>query len=104
MKPAEIAFALGLAVAGCPASLDENLGGSSGGSLDECDRAREPIQAILPDIPPEASAPCEDVRRSQELVHTAALACGSSPSAHLALAHMERALRDTRPDCFRNAQ
>lgn len=92
MKSAEIAFALGLAVAGCPASSDE------------CDRAREPIRAILPYIPPEASAPCEDVLRSQELVHTAAVACGPSPSAHLALTHMERTLRDARPDCFENAQ
>lgn len=92
MKSTEVALALGLTMAGCPASLDE--------VSDECDRAREPVKAIFHLIPPEASAPCADVQNTKELVHDAVLACGASPSIHLALAHMERLLEDTRPDCF----
>lgn len=96
MRSTEVALALGLTMTGCPAGSDEG----SYERFAECDRAREPVKAIFHHIPPGESEPCADVQNYRELVHDAAVACGASPSIHLALAHMERLLRDARPDCF----
>lgn len=98
MKLSEAILAGSLLAQGCtPVSTSASSG------IGACDEARQRIQADNLLAPAETQADCDTIRLRQATIAQGVEACAGSPSHHLAMMHLDRRLKQDRPDCFQNS-